>query len=134
MRNQTMKHHSSVRPGFLRQSLIAVLLLTVIGAAGFAGWWYFLRAKPLEVEKGTQPDVKAPDKIPVPIAQFKDITRDAHIDFRHVNSSDRNKLLPETMGGGVAVFDFDGDGKQDILFINSCYWPGEEKQQAPPTL
>src|SRR2546427_8565213 len=129
-----MKHYASLRPGFLRQSLIAVLLLALIGAAGFAGWWYWLRAKPLEVEKGTQADVKAPEKIVVPIARFKDITRDAAIDFKHVNGSESKKLLPETMGGGVAVFDFDGDGKQDILFINSCYWPGEEKQQAPPTL
>jgi hypothetical protein len=130
-----MKHILSTRSGFIRETLIAVLALAIISVGGFAGWWYWLRTKPPEVEKGTGAEVKAPDKIEVPVVRFKDITKDAHIDFRHVNGSFGKKLLPETMGGGVAVFDFDNDGKQDILFINSCYWPGhEEKQQPPPTL
>src|SRR5207248_8211122 len=40
-----------------------------------------------------------------------------------------NKLLPETMGSGVAFIDFDNDGRQDILLINSCPWPGHEDSQ-----
>ncbi len=28
------------------------------------------------------------------------------------------------MGGGVAFFDFDADGDQDLLFVNSTDWPG----------
>src|SRR5713101_6574825 len=27
------------------------------------------------------------------------------------------------MGGGVAFFDFDNDGDQDLLFVNSTWWP-----------
>src|SRR5262249_19825379 len=27
--------------------------------------------------------------------------------------------------------DFDNDGRQDILFVNSCYWPGHEKSVQP---
>jgi hypothetical protein len=39
------------------------------------------------------------------------------------------------MGAGVAFLDYDGDGKQDLLFVNSCYWPGhEEKGQPVPTM
>ena len=34
-----------------------------------------------------------------------------------------DKLLPETMGGGVAFFDLDNDGDQDLLFINATGWP-----------
>jgi len=41
------------------------------------------------------------------------------------------KLLPETMGSGVAVLDFDRDGKPDLLFINSRPWPGQGKGEAP---
>src|SRR5207247_3363790 len=34
-----------------------------------------------------------------------------------------------------AFLAYDGDGRQDILFINSCYWPGyEDRQRPPPTL
>src|SRR6266404_5842981 len=37
------------------------------------------------------------------------------------------------MGGGVAFFDFDNDGSQDLLFIDSTYWPGHvpEGKQLP---
>src|SRR5262249_9485795 len=62
------------------------------------------------------------------------VTKKAGISFTHVNGAFGKKLLPETMGGGVAVFDFDNDGKPDILFINSCYWPGFEKEGKQPTL
>src|SRR5882724_9732053 len=60
----------------------------------------------------------------VPDARFTDITRQAGIDFVHNNGAYGDKLLPETMGGGVAFFDFDNDGAADLLFVNSTYWPG----------
>src|SRR5262249_34688798 len=44
--------------------------------------------------------------------------------FHHQNGYSGQKLLPETMGGGVAIFDYDGDGKPDILFTNGTTWPG----------
>jgi hypothetical protein len=58
------------------------------------------------------------------VAKFTDITREAGITFVHNNGAYGDKLLPETMGGGVAFFDYDNDGHQDLLFINSTYWPG----------
>jgi len=60
----------------------------------------------------------------IPTVRFTDITRQAGITFVHENGAYGDKLLPETMGGGVAFFDFDNDGKPDLLFINSSYWPG----------
>ncbi len=60
----------------------------------------------------------------VPLARFTDVTAAAGIKFTHVNGAYGDKLLPETMGGGVAFFDFDNDGHPDLLFVNSCYWPG----------
>ena len=68
----------------------------------------------------------------IPLAKFTDITREAGITFTHVNGAYGDKLLPETMGGGVAFFDFDNDGFQDLLFINSCYWPGHVPAGKPP--
>ena len=59
-----------------------------------------------------------------PLARFADITASAGIRFRHFNGADGRKLLPETMGSGVAVLDYDRDGRPDLFFVNSCPWPG----------
>ena len=47
------------------------------------------------------------------------------IDFVHVNGARGKKWMPETMGGGVAVLDYDGDGRPDLLFVSSAPWPGD---------
>jgi len=71
----------------------------------------------------------------VPFTLFKNITREAGIDFLHVSGAYGDKLLPESMGGGVAFFDYDGDGAPDLLFINSTVWPGHSAaDKAPPTM
>ncbi len=49
------------------------------------------------------------------------------IDFVHVNGARGDKWMPETMGGGVAVLDYDGDGKPDLLFVSGAYWPGDPR-------
>ncbi len=59
---------------------------------------------------------------PTPVAspvQFKDVTSAAGIHFKHNAGKAGKKYLPETMGAGVAIFDYNGDGKPDILFVNS---------------
>lgn len=43
----------------------------------------------------------------------------AGLDFKHRNSPTSQKYLIETMGGGVAVFDYNKDGLLDIFFVNS---------------
>jgi len=60
----------------------------------------------------------------VPSAKFTEITAEAGIKFTHENGAYGDKLLPETMAGGVAFFDYDNDGHPDLLFINSSYWAG----------
>src|SRR5262249_17748307 len=74
------------------------------------------------------------DKIQIPQVRFTDITPQSGIRFQHCNGAFGKKLLPETMGSGVAFIDFDNDGLQDILFVNSCPWPSHENSPPPPTL
>jgi hypothetical protein len=69
-----------------------------------------------------------------PLPQFSDVTAAAGIRFRHVSGAFGKKYLPETMGAGVAFLDYDGDGWQDILFVNSKNWPGKAATRALPAL
>ena len=67
--------------------------------------------------------------------KFTDITREAGISYSHFNGAFGDKLLPETMGSGVAFFDYDNDGDQDLLFINSDAWPEQRDAAAErPTM
>ena len=52
------------------------------------------------------------------------------VDFTHVTGALGKKWMPETMGGGVAVLDYDGDGKPDLLFVSGSYWPGDPRAAA----
>lgn len=54
--------------------------------------------------------------------RFVDVTAAAGIRFTHNAGKTGKKYLPETMGSGVAFFDADGDGWQDLLFVNSKDW------------
>lgn len=68
----------------------------------------------------------------IPAARFTGINAEAGIKFIHVNGAYGEKLLPETMGGGVAFFDFDADGDPDLLFVNSSYWLWKMPEGKPP--
>jgi hypothetical protein len=58
--------------------------------------------------------------------EFRDVTQQAGIHFKHNSGAFGKKYLPETMGGGACVLDYDNDGWQDILFVNSMDWPGHK--------
>src|SRR5437588_7631311 len=72
-------------------------------------------------ETGTparKPASPAPQS-PSPV-NFTDITAQSGVNFRHAASPTSQKYLPETMGGGVALFDYDNDGRLDIFFTNGA--------------
>jgi enediyne biosynthesis protein E4 len=50
--------------------------------------------------------------------RFSNITKAAHIDFVHYNGSKGVATILEEAGPGVCVADYDGDGWQDIYFVN----------------
>ena len=56
---------------------------------------------------------------PAPPA-FADITDSCGVRFKHEASLTSQKYLLESMGGGVAMLDYDGDGWLDLFFINGA--------------
>jgi enediyne biosynthesis protein E4 len=65
---------------------------------------------------------------------FTDITAQAGIHFKHNTGAFGKKYLPETMGSGVCFIDYDNDGWQDILLVNSMDWPGHKTGKSFPAL
>ncbi len=108
-----------------RWSVVAIVVAAVVVAAGY------LLVRNREPEQR----VVAKDLTTLPVAdlvatelpqvKFTDVTAESGLSFVHVNGARGDKLLPETMGGGAAFLDYDADGDQDLLLVNSTHWPGE---------
>lgn len=107
-------------------SLIAIVTLAILSAIVI----YVLNLPdPPALEQKTDIIAPvAPDKIrtQIPHVQFTDIAQEAGIDFERYNGAQGDKLLPETMGGGVAFMDFDADDAPDLFFVNATSWPWDE--------
>jgi len=63
---------------------------------------------------------KAPDQ-PQPLpGKFTDATATLGLHFQYFASHTAKHYLPETMGAGVALFDYDNDGRLDIFLVNGA--------------
>jgi hypothetical protein len=118
----------------VKWSLVALLGLAAV--IGVIAWVSRDRVEPEQIHER---DVRAPEQLSqhsadMPKVPFADVTSAAGIDFVHESGARGQKLLPETMGGGCAVLDYNGDGHQDLLFVNSMPWPEDVADAAPATM
>lgn len=104
----------------------AIALFSVAG--GLAAWWW-IRPQP---EPAPDAPKRSVAKVELPRIPFQDVTNESRLEFVHENGAVGEKLLPETMGGGVGVLDYDSDGDSDLLFVNSQPWPWDDSGGAPP--
>lgn len=106
----------------VKGSLVAVAVLAVIALAVF---WWLNRPEPEAAEQVIE--AAAPEAVATvteaPEVTFAEVAVERGIDFTHDNGAYGDKLLPETMGGGGAFFDYEGDGDPDLLLVNGATWP-----------
>lgn len=70
----------------------------------------------------------------LPRIPFVNVTEHSKIRFHHDRGLSDERLLPETMGSGCAVIDFDNDGLSDVVFVTSTAWSWSESTDEPSTL
>lgn len=105
------------RPGWTR--IVALAAAIVTAAAGGCGG----DGGP-EGRSGAASESR-PGAAAAPAVGFADITERSGVTFRHANGARGEKRLPEAMGSGGALLDWDGDGLLDVFLVNSGRMPGE---------
>src|SRR5262245_47374346 len=106
-----------------KQSLLtrpqAVVVATLASAFFIAlvwGWRHYLL------------DTSSPGSVASPFL-CREVTAESGIDFTYRNGEEAGHYsMLETLGGGVALLDFDGDGLLDIFFTGGGYFDKTETQ------
>src|SRR5205814_9797552 len=61
---------------------------------------------------------------------FRDVTANSGLPFTYGNGEEADQFtLLESVGGGVALIDYDGDGLLDVFVTGGGYFDGPDKQQ-----
>ena len=128
---------------------LSALVIGIIATVAVLGWWLLrdteapVAIDEAEIATPTVPGTGTPASVTDPNAErdptippdvtFTDITESAGIDFVHINGAYGERLMPETIGSGAAFFDYDNDGDQDLLLVNSREWADHQTLDEQPT-
>ena len=78
-----------------------------------------------------KPPPSEPVASPAAGIQLLDATADSGITFVHTDGSSGRRYIVETVTTGLAVFDYDGDGWNDVYFLNGRPLPGAQAEKPP---
>src|SRR5947209_1182090 len=104
--------------GFRFFKLSAMVPLVACLCLSFAGQRTRAQTGKSYSSEAPRPTNPAP-QFPSPIT-FTDITSRTGINFKHNASPTPSKYLLETMGAGVALIDYDNDGRLDVFLTNGA--------------
>ena len=75
---------------------------------------------PWSVSAQNPPGKQSVQQAAMPVPKFVDVTPSLGVHFRGLASHTSKKYLIETMGSGVALVDYDNDGRLDIFAVNGA--------------
>jgi hypothetical protein len=83
---------------------------------------------------GWSPIISHPGQASSPhSALFRDAAAEAGLDFHQFSGATGEHFMPEILGSGVALFDYDNDGDLDLYLLQGTVLePGEKPLQPPP--
>ena len=72
-----------------------------------------------------------PPAVPATGIELRDVTAQTGITFLHADGSSGRHYIMETVCAGLATFDYDGDGRTDIYFVNGAPLAGAKYDRPP---
>lgn len=120
--------------------------IAVAAIYGLATWWQARKAQAQRDlaarPEAALPDYDCPDQQTTPggeraksgsseVGRFNDVTKTWGIDFEHIVGPLGTWFMPESIGAGAAVLDYDLDGLMDLYFVNCGPTPGTPEPLPP---